>query len=449
MQKVNGVKKKAVTGFAFFLILMWICTLISKSIYAYRLPMVTCVSPEQKSLEHVVVTDGVVAEGGSRAVVSPEGTRVESILVNAGDTVVSGDILFTIDLTDLADILKREETAAQKLRLQIDACEKNQDIRSQRRALEQSRALEDYEGARMRQEEADRRAGAQYENAQGALKRYKDQMTASAMNGSEKAALESSVQSAEFDRNETARTGRESVQNAARGVQDSLLPEEADSTLSVCRLELGEVQDRIQRYRRIQESGGAVKAAGDGMITDILISVGGRVPDTAAMLMTDSNRACRFKASVEQKQLRYIGLGDSVTLELAGKKKIDACVETLIESRTQPGFYEVSISLPEGTGTPGMTGTMKCSQTGSRESCCIPLEALSEDKGRYYVYVLEEREGIMGQEYYVREVSVRVRDQNDSWAALEENGISADSRVVLSATKELGKGDTVRYAEGE
>ena len=40
--------KKVITGFAVFLGFMVICTLISKSVYAYRLPVVSTCEPEAK-----------------------------------------------------------------------------------------------------------------------------------------------------------------------------------------------------------------------------------------------------------------------------------------------------------------------------------------------------------------------------------------------------------------
>lgn len=44
--------KKVMVGFAVFLGLMLICTVVSKSIYAYRLPMVTTCRPESKYVEY-------------------------------------------------------------------------------------------------------------------------------------------------------------------------------------------------------------------------------------------------------------------------------------------------------------------------------------------------------------------------------------------------------------
>ncbi len=447
MSKINGIRKKAFIGFVVFLGLMWICTFISKSVYAYRLPIVSCVVPESKSLEHSVKADGVVVEGGSRAVTSLDGMRVETIFVNVGDVVSSGDVLFTIDLSDIEKNIKEQQNEAEKLQMRIDTLAKNQEIRNQRKLLEQARAMEDYESARWKEEQGNRRAQAQYNSAGSALKSYKDDTPASAMNGSQKASLESSVQSAEFDREEAAKTGEENVRAAARSVQDSLLPEEVDSTLDVYRLELREIQERIRVYHGIQDSGGVVMAEADGMITDIFITVGARVPDTAVMLMTDEGKSCRFKAVIEKDQIRYFRIGGAVSLDLSGIGKVDAVIESLMESKVQPGMYEVILSLPESAGMPGMTGTLTCTQSGERERCCIPVEALYEENGRYYIYVMEEREGIMGQEYFVRRVNVGLRDKNDKWAALEEGAVSADQMIITSATREFRQGDTVRYVQ--
>lgn len=65
------------------------------------------------------------------------------------------------------------------------------------------------------------------------------------------------------------------------------------------------------------------------------------------------------------------------------------------------------------------------------------------------MYVLKEREGILGDEYYIDEVNVKVLDKNDHWAALEAGGVDQDSNIVLSSTKEMKKGETVRWEQSE
>ena len=67
-----------------------------------------------------------------------------------------------------------------------------------------------------------------------------------------------------------------------------------------------------------------------------------------------------------------------------------------------------------------------------------------EEQGGYYVYVAEEREGILGTEWKVRKVFVTILDRTDSVAAVESAEIGGDTRIVTTSSKELADGDTVR-----
>ncbi|MDE7049177.1 MAG: hypothetical protein K2P25_14570, partial [Lachnospiraceae bacterium] len=60
--------KKVIAGFGIFLIFMAACTLISRSVYAYRIPMVSTVCPESKYVEHKVEAEGIVIAGGEKPV---------------------------------------------------------------------------------------------------------------------------------------------------------------------------------------------------------------------------------------------------------------------------------------------------------------------------------------------------------------------------------------------
>ena len=62
---------------------------------------------------------------------------------------------------------------------------------------------------------------------------------------------------------------------------------------------------------------------------------------------------------------------------------------------------------------------MTCSKAGDKYPCCVSLLALHEENDRNFVYVVNEREGILGTEYYVEEITVSVADKNDNLAAIE------------------------------
>lgn len=68
-------------------------------------------------------------------------------------------------------------------------------------------------------------------------------------------------------------------------------------------------------------------------------------------------------------------------------------------------------------------------------------------EGRSHVYVVREREGILGMEYYAEQVSVRIADQNDYFVALENAPLDQEDRIIISSTKALENGEIVRLSE--
>ena len=51
----------------------------------------------------------------------------------------------------------------------------------------------------------------------------------------------------------------------------------------------------------------------------------------------------------------------------------------------------------------------------------------------------------MGKEYYVDEVNVKIVDRNENWVAIEGSTLDSNSEIIISADKEFGKGDVVRW----
>lgn len=84
---------------------------------------------------------------------------------------------------------------------------------------------------------------------------------------------------------------------------------------------------------------------------------------------------------------------------------------------------------------------------GEYHDLTLPVEAVYGENGAYYIYTLNEKEGILGSEYYVEKIKVQVKDKNDRYAAIELGTISADTKVITYSTKELKQGQSVRPQE--
>lgn len=437
-------RKKIVAGLAFFMAFMWLCTLISKSIYASKLPMVSTTRAESKYIEHIVEAEGIVEAGAKLPVAVLSGLRVEEIAVHTGDKVEEGDLLFTVDLEDLKQIMEEQELAVAKTQLQIDTIVHNKELAQNQKALEEARAREDYDALARYQDTLVGRAAEDVVQAEKALEELPDE---SKGNGSaEEELLRRQLQAAAYAEADAIWNRDNTIKDAGRKVEDILQEDNADATLAVYRTELAAVQEKIAAYRAVLDQEGKITAPMSGTVTDIYVQAGGRVPDTASFLVADDEVACQFKAALTKEQKSYVNLGDDVKLELDGRKKIDVKVDYLEENEYMPGSYTAIVKLPEETGMPGLSGRLICSKVGEKQPACISITALHSENERYFVYVVNEREGILGKEYYVEEINVSVVDKNDKLAAIE-GAVTSDSLIIESATKEVKKGDVVRLAD--
>ncbi len=428
-------KKKIMAGFFIFLSMMWLCTIISKSIYASRLPVVTTVVTEQKYVEHIVEVEGIVVAGEKNPVTALSGLRIDKVMVQAGDRVEEGDVLFTIDMEDLKAIMEEKQTQIAKLQLQIETILKNEELARQKKALEEERARADYDAQARYQDTLVGRAAEEINQAETDIEEQ----------GGGNDALDDALQSAAYAEADAKWQRENTMKDAERRVEDILLPEAEDSTLSASRIELADMQADLSQYQAVLDINGQITAGSGGLITDVFISVGGRIPDSAVMLIADDAVPCQFKAMLTKEQKKYVSLNDKADLKLDGSsKETEATVDYLAESESMPGNYEIYMNLPEGKGTPGLSGIMTRTETGEKYPNCLPPSAVHRDNTRSFVYVVKEREGILGAEYYVEELNVKILDENENWIAVE-GALDRESQVIVSATKEIKNGEIVRY----
>lgn len=461
-------RKKIIAGLAAFMVFMWLCTLVSKSIYASKLPMVSTTRTDSKYIEHIVEAEGIVEAGAKLPVTALSGLRVKEIAVQAGDSVEEGDLLFTVDLDDMKQIMGEQELAAAKIQLQIDAIVHNKELAQNQKALEEARAREDYDALARYQDTLVGRAAEGVAQAEEALEELQaenrehendwqkedgEAKTEEEMEAERKAReqeeerLKQELQAAAYAEADAKWNRDNTIKDAGRKVEDILREDDADATLAVYRAELAAVQEKIDAYKAVLKQEGKIVSPMDGMVTDVYVQTGGRVPDTASFLLADDGVPCQFRVSLTKEQKSYVNLNDDVKLELDGRKKMDAKVDYIEENESAPGSYTALLRLPEETGMPGLSGKMICSKVGEKYPCCVSLLALHSESDRNFVYVVNEREGILGTEYYVEEITVSVIDKNDNLVAIE-GAVTEESRIIESSTKEIRKGDVVRLTDG-
>ncbi len=665
--------EKWIKIFLVFLACVWLCTIISKSIYVSGLAVVRTDTPSKKYVEHVVEADGIVTTGGEIAVNTQSGLRVDRLYVMQGDAVKAGDVLFTIDLKDIADIISVKETELSKLQCNLSDIQVNEVIDAQKKEVELLWAQEDYETADKETLTAKERAKEALDQAEAELGKHladpvpytsdnsrreawddyhdwvnrgysiTDQVTAKereirdleeqlawlgqnrVLSGaagdsagadnsgteadgttdsgagdnsaghddnsggdnsdadkdtdgdantggnaddagndtvdddtagddgsdgndsndgndgndgsgdadnsagaddnpaddadnlgkgddstadppaddkdqdltdeeiaarkelqerirranaellalqdaltkhsrgvveqpdfsaeelkfdewqSTRLALEANVQKAKENYNDVSYSREVTLRQKQRDIASAQVTERADSSAAIYELDIKQIQAQLASLYALKKQKGEIKAESDGIISKIQVEVGGRTSDTAAVLMTDMQRPCQFKFSITKEQGKHVHLNDTVSLKLNGQSEMEVTVDYFTENM-QNG-YDLVCMLPEGVGKPGLSGTVQKSVQGEYHDLTLPVDVVTEESGGYFIYTLNEKEGILGSEYYVERLKVQVKDKNDRFAAIESGTISADTKVVIHTTKELKQGESVRPQE--
>ena len=247
---------------------------------------------------------------------------------------------------------------------------------------------------------------------------------------------------------EDARQSRDSaLETAERAVEDADSESTADNSLEINRLDLSSQQKELKEYQELLQADGIVYPEKEGIVTSIVVSLGERIPDGAALVMADLDSPLQFSASLTAEQKKYVNQGDSVSLKL-GNRIVEATADYIAESELSPGTYQLTVFLEEGEGELGESGTLSAEMRTDTYSCVVPLEAVRVDENqRKYVLTVGERSGILGPEFVARKTYVTVLDQNDSQAALEEGGLSGEEEIITDYTGEIEDGDVVRYKE--
>lgn len=529
--------------FFLFLAFMWLCTIISKSIYVASLPIVKTDTASKKYVEHVVEAEGIVVSGGEIAVNTQAGLRVDKINVSVGDEVKEGDIIFTVDMADISDIIRTKEMALSKLQYSLSDIQANSVIDAQKREVAALWAQEDYDTADSETAILKERAKAALDKAQGELERHiagivpytpddergqawdsyrgwvkrgydisdmitekereikdleeqlaelditketdedkekraqlqdkikkayeelralQDELTRHGRDEvlkpdytdeeaeydawqERRLALEAEVQKAIENYSDASYSREVTLRQKMREIANAQVTARADSAAAAYELDIGQIRAELENFYSLQRQKGEIRAQDSGIVSNIQISVGGRTPDTAAILLTDAQKPCRFKFSVTKGQAKYIHLDDTVELMLDGQPAIEARAGYFEEN--QQGGYDIMCVLPQGVGRPGLGGNARKSVQGEYHSLVLPVDAVHGETNSFYIYAMNEREGILGSEYYAEKIRVQVKDGNERYVAVEPGTISGETRVITYSTKELKQGAGVRPQE--
>lgn len=459
----RSIKTRAVSAIVWLLALMVCFTLISRATGSMTVPIVQTEKPTRSTINHTVTVDGVLETARDTGVVASQGALVQEVHVKEGDTVAAGDLLFTYDTKDFNRQISEYQNELAQINTRIKAYQNQQAFDEENRELTKERAREDLEvtGSHgdldvMIAEEKVNAAGEKVRAARIALDKYDgirrsdyDDYDDGEYTKQEYDMLRSEYRQAQIaydeaiiEQEKVLAQKEKTILDAQRIIEDADRPAAPSSNIDLAQLEAQATNLKLSVLYEAVANKGEVYAPIDGVVTNVRVGAGTRTTNEAAMFINNSE-TMNFVTEVSKDQKKYVNIGNTVKLRMAGETKdIQGLEITSIQPSSTEGFYRVTIEMPADY-LPGTSGTVEIQQKSKSYDTVVPLSALHADGNQYYVMKVRETETSMGSECFAERVGVTLLEKNETYASVN-GALNTDDKIISSSGRTIQDGDRVR-----
>lgn len=488
--------KRAVRILAVFLILMVLCTILSRAAASVLVPQVQAEKPGRGRLSYTGSGEGMVVPVEEKLVFLWPGQQVEWA-ADAGSTVKAGDCLVQFRMEYLQQTIEAKQAELAQLELQVQqqqvSARGNARVPSAQRAQQ---ALADAQ--RMLQEAQQKAADAQAAYDQFQASSSLQQPVTQTGTGATAQSLESGGQqeaagdswnipaesgnaaaqsfdpSRQQELENALREARANVdaaqqsvlqaqneynfalkEDAAQDANEANAVESAQLGAEALNLQADTARKALEQLISYQNAGGKICAEQDcTVLTSGILS--GTFTTGAEVLVTGSG-GWRLKGITPEKDREKLKTGVEAEVRLGAGRKRTVRIESVgLESSPgagsggeEPSAQKLSVCwyapLPENAvvGSGDSFEWTVSSDSEKEYEQMIPLSALREDSSGAYCLVISEEETMLGAVQTARRVSVTVLEKDAANAAVESSLKDTD-KVIVSSEKFVQEGDRVR-----
>lgn len=402
-------KKRILRASCIFAGVLLLLTFFSSTINNFSLPRVSVEQPVSGALIKEVTGEGIVQAKETWKKYAAQGRLVEDVRVKTGDMVKKGQILVVLDRKESEQQLELELLRYDQTRLSLEK-------------LTQT-------GGKDGGNPFERDIAIAEKNAETARKNW-DNVKALFKAGS--------ASGDEVDRAEMAMLlAQRDLDNEYRKQRDY----EIDLKNQQVSLRMEEIA--IEKLRKELAEDCTLISPVDGIVAELNAAKGmlsnGSLP---LFSVADTSKGFEVKLDVDKDKADYLKTGDSVeiTVKSLEGKPIGGKLREIAESTRAPGEKkELRIDLPGEGILGGESAEIYIGKKTGMYKMLIPNSALgTNDKGKF-VWVLQERKGPLGSEYFVRMAMVGT-DESDSSKTAILSGLSPEEPVVVKNSRNLSDG---------
>lgn len=345
---------------------------------------------------------------------------------------------YTSEWQDQYDYVQelKDDLAAAKLQQQAKKNEAAAQESERKQTL--SRAQEDYDETIIKNEKLVRKAKELWQEAEQKLENYQ--------NGEdEDSADDSLVEDARKTLEDAKSQQTQQKKSAKRAIEDAGETDAVDHSVEINNVSIAEKQRALAQLQKTKEQEGKIVAQTDATVSKILLTAGDRTTETAAFLLADLSEGARFTTEISKEDAKYVVVGDAVTLKVNDKSYEDMTV--LSTETNEDSSVRVIVYVPKKTISIGTHASMEIEQTSEKYATTLPLTAIHAEQSKYFVYVLEKEDTVLGEETVARKVNVSIVEKNGEYAALSDGSLSEDDSVIVESDTMLANGEKVRLKE--
>lgn len=226
---------------------------------------------------------------------------------------------------------------------------------------------------------------------------------------------------------------------------------ELKNTISNLENDLNEAQieqDFIQKaIDDIQDSFNQKFVADDTcVITEIVAPNGSHVNKNDLILKTGKV----FKDY--QLKIKTSNKNNWITTYTPAKININSTKETNLSGaiksiKSVEGEIEILIEFSSNRALGGELADVSLQEISQLQACVIPNSALRNDSGGDYIFIVEKKKGIIGEEYYAKRVKVNIMSYDSQYTSIE-NLVDTSEAIIINSDKTISEGERIKLSNG-
>ena len=401
---LSSDRDRTFTHVLLFFFVMVLLTLIARGTAGAKLARVSVISPGGQELKQSVQFFGTAKPVANVFITLPKGLTIEKILKEPMDSIAKGEAIALVNQAELDELVIRQRASLRQMELSLESQLK-------------------WSGISTRDLEAAQKAA---NKAQEAFDKIKNDAEVSA---EDKIAAREKLTAAQ----ETLKLEQDAY------YEEVLQKQPAARTMM---LDIAALEEKIGALVFFQEQQYQILSESTGLLADLSLEEN---------MVTTGNEVIGICTSGNGLTLTFQASKEDANNILKYEPKLTATQEELAEELRSfdPDFNTLGPDMVTFTAKLRETGwTDKgISITGdlwqSDYDLSIPMSALRQDSDGYFVYVMETTRTLMGIDKRVVRRDIYIENTDGRYAAVSGD-ISTNDQVILSSSKPLSDGDSVR-----